>query len=116
MAIIADEARTAHAPEGGQPPAAIERADGKSCAHTPLLPAQDTITGFLLAGVGNIDLRRKSNFLIVDQSQCGARALLVGSLPVFRLGLTRVALQKPRRGPSRRRSRTSQTGMTLRWC
>ena len=31
--------------------------------------AQDTITGFLLAGVGNIDLRRKSNFLIVDQSE-----------------------------------------------
>jgi hypothetical protein len=30
--------------------------------------AQDTITGFLLAGVGNVDLRRKSNFLIVDQS------------------------------------------------
>jgi hypothetical protein len=29
---------------------------------------QDTITGFLLAGVGNVDLRRKSNFLIVDQS------------------------------------------------
>ena len=29
---------------------------------------QDTITGFLLAGVGNVDLRRKSNFLVVDSS------------------------------------------------
>ncbi|KZV22522.1 V-type proton ATPase subunit F-like [Dorcoceras hygrometricum] len=27
---------------------------------------QDTITGFLLAGVGNVDLRRKTNYLIVD--------------------------------------------------
>ncbi|XP_028115262.1 V-type proton ATPase subunit F-like isoform X3 [Camellia sinensis] len=26
----------------------------------------DTITGFLLAGVGNVDLRRKTNYLIVD--------------------------------------------------
>ncbi|KAJ0594571.1 putative ATPase, V1 complex, subunit F [Helianthus annuus] len=26
----------------------------------------DTVTGFLLAGVGNIDLRRKTNYLIVD--------------------------------------------------
>ncbi|XP_028122044.1 V-type proton ATPase subunit F-like [Camellia sinensis] len=27
---------------------------------------QDTVTGFLLAGVGNVDLRRKTNYLIVD--------------------------------------------------
>ena len=27
---------------------------------------EDTVTGFLLAGVGNIDVRRNSNFLIVD--------------------------------------------------
>lgn len=36
--------------------------------HERLLGTQDTITGFLLAGVGNIDLRRKSNFLVVDSS------------------------------------------------
>jgi vacuolar-type H+-ATPase subunit F/Vma7 len=29
-------------------------------------PSQDTITGFLLAGVGNVDLRKRSNFLLVD--------------------------------------------------
>jgi V-type H+-transporting ATPase subunit F len=28
---------------------------------------EDTVTGFLLAGVGNVDLRRKSNFLIVTE-------------------------------------------------
>lgn len=28
---------------------------------------EDTVTGFLLAGVGNLDARRKSNFLIVKQ-------------------------------------------------
>ena len=26
---------------------------------------EDTVTGFLLAGVGNIDLRRKTNYLVV---------------------------------------------------
>ena len=26
---------------------------------------EDTVTGFLLAGIGNLDARRKSNFLIV---------------------------------------------------
>lgn len=29
---------------------------------------QDTVTGFLLAGIGNIDIRRHSNFLIVTDS------------------------------------------------
>ena len=29
---------------------------------------QDTVTGFLLAGVGNVDLRKKSNFLVVTES------------------------------------------------
>ncbi|XP_027350240.1 V-type proton ATPase subunit F-like isoform X1 [Abrus precatorius] len=28
--------------------------------------SQDTVVGFLLAGVGNVDLRRKTNYLIVD--------------------------------------------------
>jgi hypothetical protein len=56
--------------------------------------AQDTITGFLLAGVGNIDLRRKSNFLIVDQSElhCAHERTVpfagVPSLASVRLGLT----------------------------
>nr|GEU42278.1 V-type proton ATPase subunit F [Tanacetum cinerariifolium] len=30
---------------------------------------QDTVTGFLLAGVGNVDLRMKSNYLIVDSRE-----------------------------------------------
>lgn len=30
---------------------------------------QDTIAGFLLAGVGDIDLRKKSNFLVVESSE-----------------------------------------------
>ena len=35
--------------------------------------SQDTVTGFLLAGVGNVDLRRNSNFLIVNDSECQRR-------------------------------------------
>ena len=34
---------------------------------------QDTVTGFLLAGVGNVDLRRKTNFLIVTESKCDSK-------------------------------------------
>ncbi|ONK65851.1 uncharacterized protein A4U43_C06F1620 [Asparagus officinalis] len=31
-----------------------------------MIADEDTITGFLMAGVGNVDLRRKTNYLIVD--------------------------------------------------
>ncbi|KAL2540634.1 V-type proton ATPase subunit F [Abeliophyllum distichum] len=31
-----------------------------------MIADEDTITGFLLAGVGNVDLRRKTNYLIVE--------------------------------------------------
>lgn len=31
-----------------------------------LIADEDTTTGFLLAGMGNIDLRKKSNYLVVD--------------------------------------------------
>jgi hypothetical protein len=30
---------------------------------------QDTVTGFLMAGVGNVDLRKKTNYLLVDNSE-----------------------------------------------
>ncbi|KAL7596669.1 V-type proton ATPase subunit F [Lactuca sativa] len=31
-----------------------------------MIADEDTITGFLLAGVGNVDIRRKTNYMIVD--------------------------------------------------
>ncbi|CAK8578252.1 unnamed protein product [Lathyrus sativus] len=31
-----------------------------------MIADEDTIVGFLLAGVGNVDIRRKTNYLIVD--------------------------------------------------
>ncbi|KAA6423493.1 MAG: Vacuolar ATP synthase subunit F [Trebouxia sp. A1-2] len=37
---------------------------------------EDTVTGFLLAGVGNVDLRRKSNFLVVTESEYLAAMLI----------------------------------------
>ena len=46
--------------------------------HRCCVALQDTVTGFLLAGVGNVDLRRKGNFLVVNESAGlarGARAL-----------------------------------------
>ena len=41
-----------------------------------ILAWQDTVTGFLLAGVGNVDLRRKSNFLVVTESEYLAAMLI----------------------------------------
>ncbi|KAH0705431.1 hypothetical protein KY289_010507 [Solanum tuberosum] len=35
-------------------------------AFIAMIAAEDTITRFLLAGVGNVDLRRKTNYTIVD--------------------------------------------------
>ncbi|KAK3254395.1 hypothetical protein CYMTET_36389 [Cymbomonas tetramitiformis] len=44
-------------------PSATNSADGLMIA---VIADEDTVTGFLLAGVGNVDARRKSNFLVVD--------------------------------------------------
>jgi len=41
--------------------------------HRCCAALQDTVTGFLLAGVGNVDLRRKGNFLVVNESAARAR-------------------------------------------
>ncbi|XP_057517582.1 V-type proton ATPase subunit F-like [Amaranthus tricolor] len=38
----------------------------KNSALIAVIADEDTVTGFLLAGVGNVDIRRKSNYLIVD--------------------------------------------------
>ncbi|KAG2655120.1 hypothetical protein PVAP13_1NG550200 [Panicum virgatum] len=37
-----------------------------SSALIAIIADEDTVTGFLLAGVGNVDLRKKTNYLIVD--------------------------------------------------
>ncbi|KAJ4975536.1 hypothetical protein NE237_000642 [Protea cynaroides] len=38
----------------------------KNAALIAMIADEDTVTGFLLAGVGNVDVRRKTNYLIVD--------------------------------------------------
>ncbi|WMV15284.1 hypothetical protein MTR67_008669 [Solanum verrucosum] len=44
-----------------------------------MIADEDTITGFLLAGVGNVDLRRKTNYLIVDSSLMAHVAAVVNT-------------------------------------
>jgi V-type H+-transporting ATPase subunit F len=62
----------------------IDTAHLEDMLHEPLnyLSAcmQDTVTGFLLAGVGSVDLRKTTNFLVVNDSEsaCACR-LLYGS-------------------------------------
>ncbi|KAF2294266.1 hypothetical protein GH714_008724 [Hevea brasiliensis] len=43
-----------------------------------MIADEDSVVGFLLAGVGNVDLRRKSNYLLVDSS-CKYDRFLVDS-------------------------------------
>ncbi|KAF5937437.1 hypothetical protein HYC85_024943 [Camellia sinensis] len=38
----------------------------RNSALIAMIADEDTVTRFLLAGVGNVDLRRKTNYLIVD--------------------------------------------------
>lgn len=38
----------------------------KNSALIAMIADEDTVTGLLMAGVGNVDLRRKTNYLIVD--------------------------------------------------
>lgn len=35
-------------------------------ALVAVIADEDTITGFLLAGVGDVDIRKRTNFLVVD--------------------------------------------------
>jgi hypothetical protein len=37
--------------------------------HDQYIFSQDTVTGFLLAGIGEVDIKRNSNFLVVNPSE-----------------------------------------------
>ncbi|BBN20059.1 V-type H+-transporting ATPase subunit F [Marchantia polymorpha subsp. ruderalis] len=45
---------------------AAAQATARSSSLIAIIGDEDTVTGFLLAGVGNVDLRRKTNYLVVD--------------------------------------------------
>uniref|UniRef100_A0A803LFJ5 V-type proton ATPase subunit F n=1 Tax=Chenopodium quinoa TaxID=63459 RepID=A0A803LFJ5_CHEQI len=59
----------------------------KNSALIAVIADEDTITGFLLAGVGNVDIRRKTNYLIVDN---------MSPLPVH-IGAAATTQPRPRR-------------------
>jgi V-type H+-transporting ATPase subunit F len=42
------------------------QATSRGSSLIAVIADEDTVTGFLLAGVGNVDLRRKTNYLVVD--------------------------------------------------
>lgn len=44
----------------------MARAADLDGALVAVIADEDTITGFLLAGVGDVDIRKRSNFLVVD--------------------------------------------------
>ena len=44
---------------------------------------EDTVTGFLLAGIGEIDAKKNGNFLVVNGSMCPAHSCDVVLLDVF---------------------------------
>ncbi|KAJ7527483.1 hypothetical protein O6H91_16G057000 [Diphasiastrum complanatum] len=47
-------------------PATSVQGTARTSSLIAIIADEDTVTGFLLAGVGNVDLRRKTNYLIVD--------------------------------------------------
>lgn len=49
--------------------ASVAVAAPASLAERGKVDVQDTVTGFLLAGIGNVDLRKRSNFLVVTDSK-----------------------------------------------
>jgi hypothetical protein len=40
----------------------------KKATLVAVIGDEDTVTGFVLAGMGNVDIKRTSNFLMVDAS------------------------------------------------
>ncbi|KAK9828567.1 hypothetical protein WJX72_000794 [[Myrmecia] bisecta] len=42
-------------------------APGPEGSLMAIIGDEDTVTGFMLAGVGNVDLRKKSNYLVVNE-------------------------------------------------
>ncbi|CAL5436842.1 unnamed protein product [Camellia sinensis] len=68
IAMIADEFLISHHFLNWRCKCAVaELVRAKLGSHSwPCAEGEDTVTGFLLAGVGNVDLRRKTNYLIVD--------------------------------------------------
>ena len=77
IAIIGDEVRRRSTRAGttNDGPAAVRTTTTRSHPCSPSTtttfsrPRQDTVTGFLLAGVGHKDYRQNTNFLIVDTSK-----------------------------------------------
>lgn len=54
---------------GSQVVSGVKLQNAAKTAHGSLLAVigdEDTVTGMLLAGIGNVDARRTSNFLVVD--------------------------------------------------
>ncbi|CAM6090917.1 unnamed protein product [Calypogeia fissa] len=45
---------------------AAAQSTSRNSSLIAIIGDEDTVTGFLLAGVGNVDLRRKTNYLVVD--------------------------------------------------
>ena len=95
-------------------PAFAMKADKLMC----LIGDEDTVTGFLLAGIGEVDASKNSNFLVVTPSNPCARArcLRFSCNWVCRVMLTSnlaCRVQKPRRIRSRRPSRHIQHAMML---
>ena len=86
-------------------------------------PRQDTVTGFLLAGVGHKDYRQNTNFLIVDTSKHTssleriAKKFRPNSLLLLQKKISvfdRIASQRRRRRRLSRPSRASPSARTLR--
>eukprot|EP00850_Spirogloea_muscicola_P017855 SM000157S02085 [mRNA] locus=s157:327638:328783:+ [translate_table: standard] len=74
---------------------------------------QDTITGFLLAGVGNVDLRRKTNYLVVDNSAPSTRPRRALPSPPAAAAAATAATMSLSAPPGAAKARCSSAALTL---
>lgn len=61
-------------------------ADTREGSLIALICEQDTATGLLLTGIGNVDYRKNTNFLIVDESASGSGSCLSPAGPSWPRG------------------------------
>jgi V-type H+-transporting ATPase subunit F len=86
LAVIGDEVRSLrimHAErERARAPHRITSAPSPQPTCNMRSDTQDSVTGLLLAGIGNVDEHQKKNFMVVDASTLTTAGASTGAAPV----------------------------------
>lgn len=79
---LAPSSSSPHSPARAALPAAMAGPASGEGSLLAMIVDADTATGLLLTGVGQVDIRKRTNFLIVDDSECyGSRVPAAARVP-----------------------------------